>query len=240
MNDFQRGLRHGLSIALGYLSVSFSFGIMSVQSGLTIWQAVLISLTNLTSAGQVAGVSLIAANAGYLELFLTELVINIRYALMSLALSQKVDSRLSIGHRLLASFGITDEIFAVSSVQPGLLRPFYLYGMILIAFCGWVFGTYLGAAAGTLLPQSIANALGIALYGMFLAIIIPPARQSKGVAVAVLLSAALSVLLYYFAESITSGFAMIVCAIVAALIAAYVFPVSEESHQEEPKVCSIS
>lgn len=234
MNHFRHGLRHGLSIALGYLSVSFSFGIMAVQSGLNIWQTVLISVTNLTSAGQVAGVSLIAAHATYFELFLAELVINIRYALMSLALSQKVDSRLSFGHRMLASFGITDEIFAVSSVQPGQLKPLYLYGMIFIAFCGWVLGTYLGAAAGTLLPKALANSLNIALYGMFLAIIIPPARQSKGIAVAVLISAALSILLYYFAEFITGGFAMILCAVVAALIAAYFFPTLDASNQEEP------
>lgn len=230
MKDFRHGLRHGLSIALGYLSVSFSFGIMSVQAGLTVWQTVLISITNLTSAGQVAGVGLIAANAAYLELFLAELVINIRYSLMSLALSQKTNERFGLPHRLLAAFGITDEIFAVSSIQPAKISPSYLYGMILIAFCGWVGGTYLGAAAGTLLPMTVANALGIALYGMFLAIIIPPARKSKGILVAVLLSAAMSILLYYFVPVLSSGFAMIICSVAAALVAAYFFPVN---HEEE-------
>lgn len=233
MKYFRRGLRHGISIALGYLSVSFSFGILAVQSGLSVWQAVLISVTNLTSAGQVAGVGLIAAHAAYFELFLTELVINIRYALMSLALSQKAGNEFGFRQRLTTSFGITDEIFAVSSVQPSQIKPTYLYGMIFIAFCGWVAGTYLGASAGTLLPQSIANALGIALYGMFLAIIIPPAKKSKGILLAILIATTMSILLYYFADFITSGFAMILCAVVAALIAAYFFPVSVETEQEE-------
>ncbi len=231
MKDFRQGLRHGISIALGYLSVSFSFGIMSVQSGLSIWQTVLISVTNLTSAGQVAGINLIAANASYLELFLAELVINIRYALMSLALSQKTHESFHLPQRLLCAFGITDEIFAVSSIQPTHMKPKYLYGMILISFCGWVSGTYLGAAAGTLLPQSIANALNISLYGMFLAIIIPPARQSKGILIAVLISATLSILLYYFVEFLSSGFAMILCAVIAALVAAYFFPAQDEQDE---------
>lgn len=232
MKEFRHGLKHGISIALGYLSVSFSFGIMAVQSQLTIWQAVLISITNLTSAGQVAGVSLIAAHASYFELFLAELVINIRYALMSLALSQKAHESFHLPQRLLASFGITDEIFAVSSIQPTQIKPRYLYGMILIAFLGWVGGTYLGAAAGTWLPQSIANALNISLYGMFLAIIIPPARCSRGIFIAVLLSAVLSTLLYYFADFLSSGFAMIICAVVAALIAAYFFPTKDHDQEE--------
>ncbi len=231
MKDFRHGLRHGVSIALGYLSVSFSFGIMAVQSGLSIWQTVLISVSNLTSAGQVAGVGLIAANASYLELFLAELVINIRYALMSLALSQRTHESFHLPQRFLASFGITDEIFAVSSIQPSQIKPRYLYGMTFISFLGWVGGTYLGAAAGTLLPQSIANALNISLYGMFLAIIIPPSRQSKGILIAVLLSAALSILLYYFIDFLSSGFAMILCAVIAALVSAYFFPAKDE--QEE-------
>lgn len=233
MKEFRHGLRHGISIALGYLSVSFSFGILAVQSGMTVWQAVLISITNLTSAGQVAGVGLIAADATYLELFLTELIINIRYALMSLALSQKADASFRFPQRLLASYGITDEIFAVSSVQPGTIRPFYLYGMILIAFCGWVFGTYLGAAAGMLLPHQISDALGIALYGMFLAIIIPPARKSRGILVAILLSAACSTLLYYCIKSITSGFAMILSAVLAAVVAAILFPAPSQNQTEQ-------
>ncbi len=233
MMKFRHGLRHGISIALGYLSVSFSFGILAVQSGMTVWQAVLISITNLTSAGQVAGVDLIASHATYLELFLTELIINIRYALMSLALSQKTDASFRLPHRLLASFGITDEIFAVSSVQPDAIKPLYLYGMIFIAFCGWVFGTYLGAAAGMLLPHQITDVLGIALYGMFLAIIIPPARKSRGIFFAIVLSASFSILLYYCTKAITTGFAMILSAVLAAIFAAIFFPAAQQNDTKQ-------
>ena len=228
MHTFRKGLMQGIGIALGYLSVSFSFGILAVQSGLTVWQAVLISVTNLTSAGQVAGVGLIAAAAAPLELFLAELVINIRYALMSLALSQKTDSALSFPHRLLASFGITDEIFAVASIQKEPLKPAFMYGITLIAFLGWTFGTWLGAAAGTLLPEKLTNALGIALYGMFLAIILPPARKSKGILAVVIFAAACSVLLKVTMKWMSGGFALIIASLAAAVFGAAVFPVDPE------------
>ncbi len=228
MHTFRKGLMQGIGIALGYLSVSFSFGILAVQSGLTVWQAVLISVTNLTSAGQVAGVGLIAAAAAPLELFLAELVINIRYALMSLALSQKTDSAFSFPHRLLASFGITDEIFAVASIQKEPLKPAFMYGITLIAFLGWTFGTWLGAAAGTLLPEKLTNALGIALYGMFLAIILPPARKSKGILAVVIFAAACSVLLKVTVKWMSGGFALIIASLAAAVFGAAVFPVDPE------------
>lgn len=228
MHTFRKGLMQGIGIALGYLSVSFSFGILAMQSGLTVWQAVLISVTNLTSAGQVAGVGLIAAAAAPLELFLAELVINIRYALMSLALSQKTDSAFSFPHRLLASFGITDEIFAVASIQKEPLKPAFMYGITLIAFLGWTFGTWLGAAAGTLLPEKLTNALGIALYGMFLAIILPPARKSKGILAVVIFAAACSVLLKVTMKWMSGGFALIIASLAAAVFGAAVFPVDPE------------
>lgn len=231
MHTFRKGLMHGIGIALGYLSVSFSFGILAVQSGLTVWQAVLISAANLTSAGQVAGVGLIAACAAPLELFLAELVINIRYALMSLALSQKTDSTFRFPHRLLASFGITDEIFAVASIQKEPLKPAYMYGMILIAFLGWILGTWLGAAAGTMLPEQLTNSLGIALYGMFLAIILPPARKSKGVLAVVIFAAACSVLLRVTLKWLSGGFVLILASLAAAIFGAAVFPVDPEKSE---------
>lgn len=228
MHLFRKGMMQGIGIALGYLSVSFSFGIFAVQSGLTVWQAVLISVTNLTSAGQVAGVGLIAAAAAPAELFLAELVINIRYALMSLALSQKADRSFGFPHRLLASFGITDEIFAVASIQQEPLNPAFMYGITLIAFLGWTFGTWLGAAAGTLLPEKLTNALGIALYGMFLAIILPPARKSKGVLAVVIFAAVCSVVLKITMKWMSGGFVLILASVAAAVFGAAVFPVDPE------------
>ncbi len=228
MLTFRKGLMNGIGIALGYLSVSFSFGILAVHSGLTVWQAVLISLTNLTSAGQVAGVGLIAAGAAPLELFLAELIINIRYALMSLALSQKAGSAFRLPHRLLASFGITDEIFAVASLQREPLKPAFMYGIILISFLGWSLGTWLGAAAGTLLPEKLTNALGIALYGMFLAIILPPARKSKGILAVVIFAAACSVLLKVTLKWMSGGFVLIIASLAAAVFGALCFPVDPD------------
>ncbi|MGN0578783.1 MAG: AzlC family ABC transporter permease, partial [Ruminiclostridium sp.] len=186
---FFKGLYHGIPIALGYLSVSFGFGIMAVKAGLSILAAVGISVTNLTSAGQAAGVAIIAAGGSYIEMALTQLVINIRYSLMGLSLSQRLDKSFTTPHRLLASFGITDEIFAVASAQPGKVTPWYMYGLILISFLGWSGGTLLGAAAGQFLPAEITDAMGIVLYGMFLAIIIPPARKEKSVLTAVIIAA---------------------------------------------------
>lgn len=233
MHLFRRGMRDGISIALGYLSVSFSFGILSVQSGLTVWQAVLISLTNLTSAGQVAGVGMIAANASMFELILAEIVINIRYSLMSLVLSQKADSSFRLPQRLLASYGITDEIFAVASIQKDPVKPRYMYGLILVPFLGWTLGTWLGAAAGTLLPEQITNSLGIALYGMFLAIILPPARKSRAIFAVISVAAVISVLLHFFVKWMSGGFAMIIAALAASVFGAILFPIPDEDQAKE-------
>ncbi len=232
MHPFRKGIRQGIPIALGYLSVSFSFGILAIQSGLTVLEAVLVSITNLTSAGQVAGVQLIGVSAALPELILAEFIINIRYALMSLALSQKADRSFTLPHRLLASYGVTDEIFAVSSIQKEPLKPSYMYGLTVIAALGWTAGTWLGASAGTLLPQQITNALGIALYGMFLAIILPPARKSRGILAAVLIAAAISVLIKFCFRSMSGGFAMILAAVAAAAICAVVFPVDTQKEAE--------
>jgi predicted branched-subunit amino acid permease len=226
--SFFSGLGQGIPIGLGYLSVSFGFGIMAVRAGLSVTEASLISLTNLTSAGQAAGVDVIASHGSLLEMALVQLTINIRYALMSLALSQKTDSAFSFPHRLLASFGITDEIFAVASIQKEPLKPAFMYGITLIAFLGWTFGTWLGAAAGTLLPEKLTNALGIALYGMFLAIILPPARKSKGILAVVIFAAACSVLLKVTVKWMSGGFALIIASLAAAVFGAAVFPVDPE------------
>lgn len=227
-SQFTKGLVHGIPIGLGYLSVSFGFGIMAVRSGLSVLQAVAISVTNLTSAGQVAGVGVIASQGTLFEMALTQLVINIRYALMGLSLSQKLDKKFTTFHRLIASFGITDEIFAVSSAQPNKIVPIYMYGVILVSFLGWSLGTFLGAFAGQILPQSATNAMGIVLYGMFLAIIIPPSRKEKSVLTVVLVGAGVSMLFYYVFTSVSSGFAVIISAIVASAVGAIFFPIKDE------------
>lgn len=230
-SQFAKGMLHGIPIGLGYLSVSFGFGIMAVRAGLTILQAVGISVTNLTSAGQAAGVNIIVAGGSLIEMALTQLVINIRYALMGLSLSQKLDKKFTTIHRLIASFGITDEIFAVSSSQPNKITPKYMYGMIFVAFLGWSTGTFLGAAAGQILPEAVTSAMGLVLYGMFLAIIIPPAKKEKSVLTVILISAGISMLFYYVFTFVSGGFAVILSAIISAAIGAWLFPVKEADSQ---------
>lgn len=224
---------HGIPIALGYLSVSFGFGILAVQSGLSVLEAAMISITNLTSAGQAAGVAIIAAGGLLTEMILTQLVINIRYALMSLSLSQKLDGSFTLPHRLFAAFGITDEIFAVASAQPGKITPPYMYGMIFVSWVGWTTGTIMGAAAGELLPATVTSAMGIVLYGMFLAIIIPPARKERSVLLVVVIAAAISILFKYLITAVSGGFAVIISAVVASAIAALVFPVKDDDKEDE-------
>lgn len=223
---------HGIPIALGYLSVSFGFGIKAVQSGLSVLAASLISATNLTSAGQVAGVDIIAACGGIIEMILVQLTINIRYSLMALSLSQKLDVSFTAPHRFAAAYGITDEIFAVCLAQKERLKPSYMYGMIFVAFLGWVTGTALGAAAGELLPASLSSAMGIVLYGMFIAIIVPPARKERSVLVVVASAAGISCLFRYVFTAVSGGFAVIISAVTASVLGALLFPVKDEEAEE--------
>lgn len=229
--NFSRGMYHGIPIALGYLSVSFGFGIKAVQSGLSVLAASLISATNLTSAGQVAGVDIIAACGGIIEMILVQLTINIRYSLMALSLSQKLDVSFTAPHRFAAAYGITDEIFAVCSAQKERLKPSYMYGMIFVAFLGWVTGTALGAAAGELLPASLSSAMGIVLYGMFIAIIVPPARKERSVLVVVASAAGISCLFRYVFTAVSGGFAVIISALAASVLGALLFSVNEEADE---------
>ncbi len=231
---FVRGLSDGIPIALGYLSVSFGFGISAVNKGLSPLAAVLISLTNLTSAGQVAGLEVIVALGTLWEMALTQLTINLRYFLMSLSLSQRLDKGFTLPHRLLAAFGITDEVFGVASSKKEPLRPIYMYGLILLPFLGWSLGTLLGAVAGNLLPETIKYALGIAIYGMFVAIVVPPAKRDRGVLVASLIGIAVSCAITYIPllSFITPGFSIILSALIAAAVSAWLFPVKEEDNEE--------
>ena len=227
--EFKKGIRHGIPIALGYLSVSFAFGLQAAAMGLTVLQAVLISATNLTSAGQVAALPLITGGASLMEMALTQLTINLRYGLMGLSLGRKLDGSMGTVQRLIFSFADTDEIFAVASSQPGKVGKHYLYGLMLTPFLGWTLGTLLGAAAGTLLPAFVRSALGIAIYGMFLAIILPPAREKKPVRFVVLLAVALSLCFRYIPglNRVSGGFVIIICAVLAAAAGAALFPAKE-------------
>lgn len=231
-SNFLQGLSHGIPICLGYLSVSFGFGITAAASGLSTIEASVISASNLTSAGQAAGIGIIEAGGTLLEMILVQLTINIRYALMGLSLSQNLDKKFTLPHRLLASYGITDEIFALCAASKKPVTPAYMYGIILISMLGWVTGTFLGASAGQILPASVSSALGIVLYGMFIAIIVPPSRKSKSVLFVVIAAALLSILFRYVLTAVSSGFAVMICAIAAAALGALLFPIKDEEAEQ--------
>ncbi|MCM1528845.1 MAG: AzlC family ABC transporter permease [Alistipes sp.] len=231
-SNFLRGMTHGIPIMLGYLSVSFGFGISAVESGLGVFSSSVISAVNLTSAGQLAGIKLIAESGTLLQMILLQLTINIRYSLMALSLSQKLDKSFTTGHRLAASYGITDEIFAVCSSQPGMLSPAYMYGVILVSALGWILGTFLGASAGSLLPEAVTRALGIMIYGMFIAIIVPPARKNKKILSVVAVSVILMLFLRYVLKFGSFSGSVMISAIIAAAIGALLFPVNDEEAGE--------
>ena len=232
---FQKGLKDGIPIGLGYFAVSFTFGIMAIQAGLSAWQAVLISLTNLTSAGQFAGIGIIAAGGFLWEMALTQLIINLRYCLMSFSLSQKLRRDEPWGHRYGVAFGVTDEIFGVSASKPGKVSAFYNYGVMSVAIPGWTFGTLLGAVSGSLLPDFIMSALSVAIYGMFLAVIIPPSKKNKAVFLVVLGAMAVSALFAWtpVLSKVSSGFVIIITTLLVAGLAAHFCPVEEKETEEK-------
>lgn len=228
--NFRKGITDGIPIALGYFSVSIAFGLMAIEAGCTWFEAMLISLTNLTSAGQFAGVTVLAHMGTYVEMALAQLVINSRYALMGISLSQKVTTNFKGFWRILLGFAITDEIFAVAIGQKGEISRAYFAGLAIIPIIGWTCGTIVGAILGSVMPLIITNALGVALYGMFIAVVVPKARDNFHVLAVSAIAIAISVALYYIPtfSSISAGFAIIICTVIAAAAGAVLFPVNEE------------
>ena len=227
-SDFRSGLRQGLPIGLGYLFVSFGFGIFALRSGLSVAEATAISLLNLTSAGQAAGVGIIAEGGSLFEIAFSQLVINLRYLLMGIALSQKLDEDFSTRERLVACHGITDEIFALACSQKKPVTPALMYGITAIAVAGWTLGTLMGALAGEILSSVLTDAMGIMLYGMFIAIFVPPARRQQPVLFTVILSIGLNCLFFYRLKSVSGSIAVIISSLSAAALAALLWPVKED------------
>lgn len=227
--EFKNGLKTGLPVGLGYFTVSMTFGFLTVSGGLPLWVAAVISLTNLTSAGQFAGMSLILAGAGYIELALTVFIVNIRYILMSLSLSQRIDQKMTTWQRMLIAFGITDETFVLASVQQGTLGFKFMLGLMTLPIVGWNLGTIFGGVISTMLPESLQNAMGIALYAMFIAVIIPEAKEKHPVLVVILIAVAATCILKYVPglNQISSGFRVIIATFVAAGLGARFFPKEE-------------
>ena len=233
--EFLEGIKDGIPICLGYFSVSIAFGMTAALAGVPLWAAVLISLTNLTSAGQFAGTNIIIAGGTMAEIALTTLIINIRYFLMSLSVSQKTDTKTGLIQRLAISFGITDEIFAVSMQRKRDLTPVYMAGLILTPLIGWVGGTFTGAAATSFMPEILSNALGISLYAMFIAIIMPPSRENKSVLFTIIAAIAASFAFAYLPalKSISGGWSIIIITVVVSAVAATFFPIKPDEEEQE-------
>lgn len=233
-NTFLKGITDGLPICFGYFSVAFAFGIFAVENGLSVVEALLISMTNVTSAGQLAAVPIIAGGGTLIELALTQLVINLRYSLMSVSLSQKMKKSVTLLDKLVIAFVNTDEVFAVASGQEGRLGKNYLYGLIITPYVGWSVGTLVGASAGNILPAVVISALGIAIYAMFVAIVVPPMKKSSPTALCVLTAVVLSCLFRYVPvlNKIPNGFTIIICAAAASALFAIAAPREEEEDDE--------
>ena len=234
MKEFLAGMKAGMPVCVGYFSVSFGFGAMAVAQGLTVWQAILISASNLTSAGQFAGLTVIFAGAAMAEMILTQLVINSRYALMSLALGQRLGPQVGVGWRLMMAFFNTDEVFALGMARGNKLTPSFFVGAGVVAALGWVAGTSMGAVAGTLLPEGVRMALGVMLYGMFIAIVVPQAREEKPILASVALALVFSCLFAWVPglREVSDGLAIVICTVAAASVCAWLFPVEEEEAAE--------
>ena len=228
--EYFDGMKAGLPVCIGYFFVSFGFGAMAVAEGLGIWHAILISMTNLTSAGQFAGLTVIASGLSIVEMILTQLVINSRYALMSLALGPKLGPSAGIGKRLAAAYFNTDEVFAIGMSRQGKLSVGFFLGAGTVAAIGWSGGTALGAVAGSILPLSVRASLGVLLYGMFIAIVVPQAREEKPILLCTVLALVFSCALKWvpLINSISAGFAIVICTVLVASICAVVFPVEQE------------
>lgn len=233
-NAYRTGVRRGLPVGVGYFSVSFGFGAMAAANGVGAFDATLISASNLTSAGQFAGLTLILASAGLWELILTQLVINSRYALMSLALSQRMGNRIGFWPRLIIAFFNTDEIFALAMAEKQPLTTPFMLGLGTLPFIGWTCGTLLGALAGSVLPLMVRTALGIMLYGMFIAIVVPPAKEEKAVLAVSVIALILSCLFKWMPvlNAVSAGISIVICTVAAAAVCAWLFPIPDEEAEE--------
>ena len=233
INSFREGLTDGIPIALGYLAVAFGFGIISVSCGLLWYEALLISMFNLTSAGQLAAVPIIASGGSLVGLGSTQLVINSRYALMSVSLSQRLSRGVSFADRFLIGFANTDEIFAVATGKGAPLGRRYFLGLMLLPYLGWSGGTLIGAIAGGILPEVVVTALSVSLYAMFISIIVPAAKKERRVLLCVLAAVAVSCIFTYVPalSRINSGFGIVICTLLVSTVFAIVAPIPDEEKE---------
>lgn len=228
--NYLEGVKLSFPVFIGYFSVSFGFGALAILKGLSVLEATIVSVTNVTSAGQFAGLAVIASSAPLVDMLITQIVINSRYSLMGVALSQKMGNNIGIFPRMLIAFHNTDEIFALAMNYDRPLTSDFLIGLGTLPVIGWTSGTFLGAIAGTVLPTDIRNALGFGLYGMFIAIIVPQIKKSKPILFSVLIAISLACAFKWvpYLNRVTEGMVIVICAVFASLISAYFFPIDNE------------
>ncbi len=233
--SFFSGLRDGIPVCLGYIVVSMSFGMFAVARGIPVSAAIALSMTNMTSAGQFAAVNLAGACASFTEIGFATLVVNIRYALMSLVLSQKIE-KMPFFKRMILAAGITDEVFTIASTRGEKVSFSYMAGLIITPYFGWSLGTILGATVNSLMPVSVVSAMGITLYGMFVAIVVPVAKEDRAVLLTLIIAITLSCMFKYtpVLATLSSGWAIIVVTLLTSTLAAFLFAGKEEAGSEEP------
>lgn len=232
IKEFKEGMEDGIPIGLGYFAVSFALGIAMKDAGMSWVDGFFMSLLNLASAGEYAGTQVILANGSYLQMILMTFVANARYMLMSASLSQKLSEKTTTPQRMLIGYSVTDELFGIAINRKGYLNPVYFYGAMLVAVLPWAIGTSLGIVMGNILPTSLVSALSVALYGMFLAIVIPVAKKDKTVLILVIISYLSSTLCTYLpiVKDISSGTRIIILTVLIAGIASFIKPINEEEH----------
>lgn len=230
LTNHKMAIRDSMPIAFGYLTVSFAFGILASSYGFSIAEAVIISMFNLTSAGQLAALPIISGGGGFLELAMAELLINLRYSLMSISLSQKFDKKIKAKDKLYLAYTLTDEIFAVAVGKRQILGRKYLIHLVILPYIGWTFGTFVGALAGNFLPPLLTNTLGVSMYAMFIAILVPVVKKERPILICVLASIALSCLFKFvpLLSLVPDGFVIIICALSVSVVLALLFPIADE------------
>lgn len=241
LNNKKMALRDSFPIAFGYLTVSFAFGIMASSYGLSVAEAVIISMFNLTSAGQLAALPIISGGGGFLELAMTELLINMRYSLMSISLSQKFDKKIKAQDKLYLAYTLTDEIFAVAIGKKQTLGKKYLITLVILPYISWSLGTFVGAVAGNLLPPLLTNTLGVSMYAMFIAIVVPVMKKERPVMICVIASIVLSCLFKFvpLLSLVPDGFVIIISALSVSVVLALLFPIPEQDVEKEEEVLEL-
>ncbi len=231
INDSAEGVKSGVPIFLGYFTTSVAFGLLAVSAGLTPFEAVFFSMSNLTGAAQFMAINLISAGAAAGEIIISVVLLNLRYFIMSASLARKLGFKRAY-RKLLTAFGVTDEVFSVASLKPGRVSGSFMLGLQGISWLGWGAGTLAGVTAGSFLPRSLQDAMSGALFALFTALLVPEIKKSFRPVILAGAAAGLNTLLYYKFQ-ISAGWSIVISMISVTAIGAAIFTDNEEENQVE-------